>query len=203
MLRLVTFGCSFVYGHGLIDCYEPPNLAGPKPSNYAWPSLLAKKLDRDCLNLSEPGASNLEILLKILDTTFYQDDLVVVGYSFFDRCYSYKMISKENLGTRLSKIEFKQVIESQFSQEHFEENKYWRNWLYIHHAESFLNSRGIKNFSYLNEKVDPPKLLTLNNLLDISVLFKDLALDNQHPGMVSHKLQAQQIYSKIAEHELR
>ena len=43
--KLVTFGCSYTYGHGLPDCIMAKGRAGKRPSKFAWPYLLAKKLD--------------------------------------------------------------------------------------------------------------------------------------------------------------
>ena len=57
---LVTFGCSFTYGHGLHDCIDPDGQShGPLPSVLAWPNQLKsisnfKTVD----NVAEPGASN-------------------------------------------------------------------------------------------------------------------------------------------------
>ena len=40
---LITFGCSFTYGHGLPDCIGGPDgHAGPTPSEQAWPAMLGK-----------------------------------------------------------------------------------------------------------------------------------------------------------------
>ena len=46
MDRLVAFGCSYTYGHGLPDCIMAKGRAGKRPSKFAWPYLLAKKLDK-------------------------------------------------------------------------------------------------------------------------------------------------------------
>ena len=56
--RLITFGCSNTYGHGLPDCHVPPNEAGPNPSKVAWPQLLADRRGLECVNLGQPGGSN-------------------------------------------------------------------------------------------------------------------------------------------------
>ena len=49
-----------------------------------------------------------------------------------------------------------------------------------------------------------PKLITLTNFIsDIPFILKDKALDNEHLGLESHKLLAENIYDKIVQHELR
>ena len=78
MSRLVTFGCSLTFGHGLEDCFIPPNQPGPTHSEFAWPSIVATKLNLQLVNTSRPGASNREICHTILDFDFKKDDLVVV-----------------------------------------------------------------------------------------------------------------------------
>ena len=43
MNKLWAFGCSLTFGHGLSDCFDGPktNGAGPLPSIYSWPAVLA------------------------------------------------------------------------------------------------------------------------------------------------------------------
>ena len=59
--RLVTFGCSLTYGHGLADCYLPNGREGPEPSIQAWPKLVSNKLRIEVDNRGIPGGSNKEI----------------------------------------------------------------------------------------------------------------------------------------------
>jgi hypothetical protein len=77
--RLVTFGDSFTYGHYLPDC-----------DTQSWPALLAAKMDLEILNMADPGASNIEILTKILSFEFKENDLVVVGWTFIERDMIFK-----------------------------------------------------------------------------------------------------------------
>ena len=81
---LVTFGDSCTYGDGLEDCYADGN-PGKKPSKFAWPTLLASQMNYDIANLSRPGASNKEILHKVLNTKLPDNAIVILGWSFFNR----------------------------------------------------------------------------------------------------------------------
>jgi len=66
MKKIVTFGCSVTYGHGLPDCHIAPDMPGKSPSKLAWPSLVANQANVQLSNQGKCGASNLEILYNIL-----------------------------------------------------------------------------------------------------------------------------------------
>lgn len=91
MKRIIAVGCSFTYGHGLEDCHYDgtPNAddhtAIFTPSKTAWPNLLAAMLNVDCVNLSEPGASNKYIAHRITEFDINSEDLVVVCWTHFSR----------------------------------------------------------------------------------------------------------------------
>ena len=163
MPRLVTFGCSFVYGHGLPDCYNTDGSAGPNPSKFAWPQLLADKLGYECVNLSRCGSGNFEIFLKVLQTEFLPDDLVIIAWSFFPRFDYYTMLNIEGEGRRVplsvdkSDIFSNIVAEQLRINENYPEKNFWDNWLTIHHCELLLNSKNIKNFSYIGINVSRNK----------------------------------------------
>ncbi len=209
MPRLVTFGCSFVYGHALPDCHIPPDDHGPNPSKYAWPQLLAEKLGYECLNLSIPGSGNLQILMEVLKTKFDKDDLVILAFSYFLRFNMYQIVDMNGTGNLVKQetVIHKKLILESIGNKHSDEKNYWDNWLSIHHCEKFLESMNIKNMSYLGipygAQEHKPDLLQLSNFKnDLRLIIKDKALDDKHPGLESHRLQAELIYSKIQEHEL-
>lgn len=206
MPRLVTFGCSHVYGHGLPDCHIEPDWPGLNPSKFAWPQLLADKLGYECINLAEPGIGNFEILMKIIKTNFLIDDIVITAWSYFDRFDFYKINDLEGNGIRFGNPseEYKKIILNQSDNTNYLEQNYWNNWLTIQHAELILNSKNIKNFSYIGIQkrlkidLDKPKLISLNNFFnDIELVSKDKALDNSHSGTISHRVQTKLIYNKI------
>lgn len=206
MPRLVAFGCSYSYGHGLPDCIDESDVLqpGPEPSKFAWPQLLADKLGYKCLNLSSPGAGNFEILMRVLETEFYQDDLVILGFSYFTRYDFYRIIDYQGAGEKIKyeTADHRAQILSTVGKLFYEEKVYWNNWLAIQHIELLLNSQGIKNFSFLHipfgARVDKPKLLKLENFIpDIKFIKTDSALDKAHPGLESNRLQSEEIYSRI------
>lgn len=210
MPRLVTFGCSHTYGQGLPDCWID-NRAGPVPSNYAWPTLLAKKLNLECVNLSSPGSGNFQILINLLKAELRPDDLVILAFSYFVRYDFYVMTDKIQNGKMVKFItpkinqnynEFKEMVLSQADNQYWEEQNYWDNWLAIQHCELYLNSKQIKNFSFLNVSQGAlekrPEIIKLNNFwADVHLMIMDKALDNSHPGVGSQMQQATKIYNKL------
>lgn len=78
--RIVAFGCSNTYGHGLSDCnkFGRPGLS---PSKFAWPALL----DKPYLNLSQPGSSNKQISMECLAQKFNETDVVIFAWTYAAR----------------------------------------------------------------------------------------------------------------------
>ena len=85
--RLITFGCSNTYGHGLDDCVTEKGSHGPDPSKNSWPFLLGNMLEIEkVVNLAVPGSSNKQIAKKVIDyRDFTSEDLVIVGWTFIER----------------------------------------------------------------------------------------------------------------------
>lgn len=211
MSRLVAFGCSHVYGHGLPDCHRPPDIPGLLPSNMAWPSIVAEKLGRECVNLSSPGIGNLAILMRVLNAELHQDDLVIIGFSYFERFNCYKFIDKQGNGELINKHteDHKKLVLADMGIEYTEERDFMYNWLTIHHIENYLKAKKIRHYYYLGtldreSYQQQPDILKLDNYWnDVELIVKDYALDGRHQGLESHRLQAELIYSKIKEYELR
>ena len=92
MSRLIAFGCSFTRGTALDDVWDFKNKCSifPQPSKYAWPQLLADKLDIECINLGKGGYSNKAIWHIIVNFDFKPSDIVFIHWSFLDRYHYYK-----------------------------------------------------------------------------------------------------------------
>ena len=217
----MTFGCSHVFGHGLPDCitlaYEEDkdsktrsrfHAPGEKPSQFAWPSLLAEKLNRECLNLSEPGSSNLTILMEILKCDFKPDDLVIIGFTYFGRYNCHIFVDKAGSGNVIGKNteDHRKMILADMGIKNSELREYWYNWLTIHHAMTYLKSINVKSFFHVGplwdtpdsgERIKPDMLEFDNFLDDVKLVYRDFALDNMHQGLESHRLQSELIYNRI------
>lgn len=203
MSRLVAFGCSFTYGHGLPDCFVPPNEPGPSPSNLAWPALLGKKLEKDVINNSDPGASNLQILWKILNYEFRPDDLCIVYWSFYNRLDFVRLDLDSNKTHRLQLEDFDKDF---LSRPGYTKHNAIRNFLMIHHAALFLEDKGIPYFfldrNSLSVGARFPEHLKpkgYDNTQIDAVFNVDVALDNAHPGIKSQEKIADYIHNKLTQ----
>ena len=86
MERLITFGCSHTYGHGLPDCIGLEKWSpGPSPSKLGWVAQLAEALELPYSNYAEPGASVKEVALRFLDQPIKENSLVVILWPFYPR----------------------------------------------------------------------------------------------------------------------
>jgi hypothetical protein len=198
MPRLVTFGCSFTYGQGLPDCHIPPNLPGPKPSKFAWPQLLADKLNYECLNYGEFGFSNLAILDRILNFDFKHGDIICVLWTFKNRMLEYGVNKNTNYG-RWDQSWLKA------------QNKYdliLKNHIFMNHGYLYLKDAGLHSYHmdvdyYFNEIYNDllPKWTKNIELMDIDFSkiekIPPLGLDNLHPGIQFHKIVADKLFDKI------
>jgi hypothetical protein len=191
--NLVTFGCSLTYGHGLKDCFESEgNGAGPEPSKFAWPQLLADTLKLNCINLSSPGSGNTEILHKILDYKFSSEDLVVVFWSYSGRDI---VFTDQGDMTRISHFDPYPYVK-EWTKVHSAYDLEIKTWLCMHHAHCYFKSMDVKsNFVKLNKALTIPvwsndvAVLDINPMQLMKEAFdrKDYALDNSHPGESFHK----------------
>lgn len=197
--RLITFGCSYTYGHGLQDCYDSKTgHAGPQPSRFAWPNILGKKLKKRIVNLSQPGASNKEILYYLQNFIFHKSDLVVILWTYPHRdCIlvdSNKIIqatARDNYNWYIEKIK------------HGDFDVYHQMWTYINYAKLYLDNKNISNYHFTIDFryiVNPPKfnIVYIEDLdfLKIRDQF-DVALDKDHPGKMGHLQTAKQMKVKI------
>lgn len=220
MSRLITFGCSFTYGHGLEDCLLDDNMPGLTPSQYAWPNILGKMLDREVVNLSMPGASNQHILHKILSTNFLETDFVVTLWTHFsrdiivfdkfqkfcnfDQCSNlfYLPIGNWMLDQKETNKELTAIIEPYYIA-HNDSDQIYKKYLTLHHAESYFKSINVNHFSFgqLEDLGDISNIIKFKHFYDLDI-FKVLndfpkANDNSHPGIEGHREIANQIYKTI------
>lgn len=196
MSRLITFGCSFTYGQALPDCIES-SAEWNKPSEWAWPNLLANKLKYKLENQSYPGSSNLEILYKILSFKFEPTDTVAVMWTSPIRDMYFKNFGKpyRRLGVWMKDSFAQKWIEL------LKEHDYTqRTWIYIHHADLYFKSLGVK---YIHCPVDlyknKPEHLNIENLYQECLKIVDRADDHAHPGMQSHFQASERIFNYINE----
>lgn len=84
--RLVAFGCSLTYGHGLADCWQhKQQKPGLTPSQLAWPAVCARELGWQCVNHSGPGWSNKHIWHAVHTHDWQPGDFAVIQWTFVHR----------------------------------------------------------------------------------------------------------------------
>jgi hypothetical protein len=81
-MNLKSFGCSFIFGLDLNDCYSTTQY-----SQLTWPSLLSQHLGYDYQCYAESGIGNLRILENVLSQANDSavGDLFVIGWTWIDR----------------------------------------------------------------------------------------------------------------------
>tara|TARA_X000001036_G_scaffold437977_1_gene484630 strand:+ start:834 stop:1526 length:693 start_codon:yes stop_codon:yes gene_type:complete len=215
--KLVTFGCSFTYGHGLSDCVAADGSNGPIASEQAWPSILGKLKGMKVDNASEPGSSNLTITKAIVDYPKYtKDTVVVVMWSNNDRETIYTDRGEEKLHMLpgflndympktfwhdKNKDYFKKIVTTYYEDYHEDWNATLNQTIRMNYVHAFLKNKGIKSFQVQSRHYSTDehyfKKFNLNNLNFKYFNYKtqffiDEALDkpNPHPGPKSHKLMA-------------
>jgi lysophospholipase L1-like esterase len=192
--RLVTFGCSLTYGHGLADCYLPSGREGPKPSIQAWPKLVSDKLRIDVDNRGIPGGSNKEIWHSVMSSKFKEGDMVVILWSYINRNCIFFPDYIDRYGPWKGSVRSKKWFEHQFNDYDATVELMGR----VNHVNLYLNKKKIRNYHYFadfycsKQKVFPqyntPEKMFLRQPLDF-------ARDGQHPGAKSHVAFADQIFN--------
>lgn len=189
--RLIAFGCSYTFGHGLPDCIGSDIMApGLMPSQYAYPSLIATVTNRRIINLSRPGSSNKEIAYRIQNFKFNKSDMVLLSWTHSER----SMIALENSESHIlgpwcpdkkSKLYYKHfynVEEERFTTELYYS---WANLFLLNKVYKVINTPPFMVHS--NNFIDIKKynfLLSEKTILDFKV---DEAGDGKHPGIRSNQ----------------
>lgn len=225
MSNLYAFGDSCTYGYGLPDVwhenvhdeYRCPtyNPYSSGASSYAWPNILAKKIDRQCYNFGTPGASNKEILWRFQHVLpdIKTDDMVVFLWSWFDR----HCILREDFETtfnvsigRTKNCNGKNIKKSAIYNDLFVDphDMLVSNWTRIHYAHLACKSIGMSSYhmfgpNITHEYLLPPKFIDLN---DMNIIYTNLhyiedefpkALDEDHPGIEAHEYISDLFYELI------
>lgn len=194
MPRLISFGDSFTYGHWLDDNDQ-------YPSKSAWPQLLGNKLGIQVINKSIPGYSNIQILRDILTFNDFQpDDIVIVGWTYALRDYIFrKNLLGIDTSIKVSPWHKDEKFIMKWAEVHNDLDLSIRAGLYMHHAESFLRTKNIKQNHFCAYwgifEVMPEFTITPETFINEKILPRvDKALDGDHPGPISHKQAAQRLY---------
>lgn len=184
--RLVAFGCSLTYGHGLADCYLPNGREGPNPSVQAWPFLVARHYGIAIDNQGISGGSNKEIFNTLRKYDFQKGDCVIVLWSYINRSCTIYPDYVDKYGPWIHSTRSKNWIKHVFN----DHDSTIECLNYDEHARLYLNSKKIKNCTYFTDhfmSIPQPKEKLFKRIFD------DFARDFQHPGAKTQRSFAKQV----------
>ena len=186
------FGDSVTYGHGLEDCFNPiDNTPGKQPSKFAWPA----KLGSDYINYAVPGCSNKHIARRVADTTFEQNDICVVMWTYLDRWSVLDWDDGNTIRIGPWMTTKKHMQGYQYYKHIYREFDSWySNLVMIDWCNKLLDSRGVRHYNLWNNGGYQHTLKKMEsytpwfdiNFEDITSIIKrsdyNKALDGLHPG---------------------
>jgi len=202
--RLIAFGASVTFGHGLIDCYNFDTAgSGQTPSRLSWPALVADAMNIECDNRAECGAPNLKILLNVLSADTCTADLVIILWNISDLSILFDDVGEI---IRLGPNEKNQMhLCKEFYMAHSEYDLSVRTLLDIGHSTNYLENKNVTVYNFYNDEnlhnfiagaALPLPLTGSIRYLDASVNL-DQGLDGIHPGPLSHAAIADLILTHI------
>lgn len=195
-MRVLFFGDSMTYGHGLPDCVLPTEtgeivLAGPRPSELGWAATISRRLGVPHINHAVPGASNLQILWTLRQADIAKGDVVIVEWSYTDRsCLLEPEIVQ--IGPWME-----EDTSLAYYQAHSDPDIINRNTLLIEHAALLLERIGTKWLFFANDGkgIEGP---IRDTIIDCFQTYEcDIADDNSHPGMVSNQIWADIVFKHV------
>ena len=215
MSRLFAFGCSITYGEGQIDCLnsqdEYEEHPADTPSQYAWPALLGKKLDKKVVNLGRSGCGNRYISQQILNTTIEKDDIIVILWTEVNRStvFTSESIELAKVATNIHPTRNNNVCKNYYKWIHDPYNSFLESLEAVNLANYTLQEhRHVYNFkANFNSKLGVNKTdieyvypkWNKVNLINQSLYYVDFASDNDHPGSESQKLIARDMLKYVKE----
>ena len=215
MSRLFAFGCSITYGEGQIDCLnsqdEYEEHPADTPSQYAWPALLGKKLDKKVVNLGRSGCGNRYISQQILNTTIEKDDIIVILWTEVNRStvFTSESIELAKVATNIHPTRNNNVCKNYYKWIHDPYNSFLESLEAVNLANYTLQEhRHVYNFkANFNSKLGVNKTdieyvypkWNKVNLINQSLYYVDFASDNDHPGPESQKLIARDMLKYVKE----
>jgi hypothetical protein len=171
-------------------------------------------------NCSRPGASNMEILHRILNKRYTQDDYCVIMWTFPERdmLFNSSYLPEKMYGNtephsmyNTNHNDITYVVNSKMHDGDIQKD--WvmvhnrvdciiRSWYYVHYAFLHLNSLGVKQYHYFvdyyDTKYKPPFVNITPTNMDMSGDRRpDDALDGLHAGPKTHIMVAEKIKEDI------
>lgn len=203
--RIIAFGCSYTYGHGLHDCIVNGMYPGNIPSKYAFPNLLAIRLGVNCLNYSRPGGSIKYMWHQAMNVYKPKEHDIVIN--MFTNPNRNCVLHVED--EKIKHLGFWQEDKpSKYFYKHLE-NDYdsvYSAWMQINSINDYLKDKvsliinGFINYKRLSSVVLPDW-----NKVECDVEFQPignkypLADDNNHWGELAHAELSEILYKMVGE----
>jgi hypothetical protein len=227
-MRIIAFGPSEPYGHGLEDCVSDDDimLCGPLPSKFSYPSLVAEKLNLECINLSKPGRGGLQILFDILNFKFQVNDIAIVTWQ---KTSTVTLINDDDTSTniqpwmaleasevlnhktgssllslqaKLANISKNKLLEiaHSFYKVHSDRHLFLMSSIFMDMAALHLKDCGVNKFFIASDEWNPEQYPGRNHIDFFVKIFEDytdFAADGIHPGPKTHERVANLIVDYI------
>lgn len=188
-----------------------------KSSQYAWPEVFAQVMKKTCLNLAEPGASNRQILWKILNFDgFNSNDCVAILWSFITR----DTIIKSQTPSDFVQLHIQQwphqpvenIVWRKYKVETYNEyNEMLRSLHIIDYADRYLKDKVRYVMHYVTDNVlldHKEKYIQAELIRNGKRLMTDYptGLDGTHPGIEGHHalgLQAVEDFNNLRKRKIK
>lgn len=210
--RLLAFGCSHTYGQALFDSYLNEKEGICLASKFAWPNILAQKLNKTCVNLSVEGASNKQICYKILNTNFSYEDYVFILWTYSSRtCVLQDELNVKHLSVQIKKdkknVHLNKESEIYYRNFFTEYDSIINDYFYFNLANLYLeklNLDTVVNLLVTDEQIHNHFMpLKWNKVKFLDFYFEDFrskypkASDGGHLGEEGHIVYANKIFDKL------
>jgi len=216
MTTLHAFGCSYTWGASLKDTIH----SNAQHSQYAWPTLLADKLQIPYYNLGKPGSSRNRVFYYLLAQLelIKPGDIVCIQWPYHERQMQILPNNKildlyPGVPPRLPKpqlLNFKKSLQGRISQiyyKHFwtKENSMWQSTITVAAAIGLLERKGVRQYHQFTEQreqlknpvLDWVKVPNCVSRLGDVVWHYPKAHDKLHPGPEAHSALADLWYNRI------
>jgi len=200
MNTLYAFGCSYTYGDETTSWYIDRSKSSPD----AWPTLLAGKLNLNCVNLGKSAVSNDFIFTNVLGNlkNFKKDDIIVIMMTFPDRKLIYN--NEKIVSSLPSHKEYKNYYLKYHTEElgilNFIQNflslqmilrefSYYITFTTYEPLILYKKYNWAKNLKFNKERIIKPPKLGFYSLIDVN--------KKTHPDDTGHKIISDTIYNFI------
>lgn len=206
MRRVISFGDSCTFGHGLPDCHDETGSGpGDYPSKYAWPAKIAEYLGHlNWVNYAYPGASNKEILWTLMQNERHlkDDDLIFIQWTYPHRKCILTADGREPI--RLFPQAEDEPSVRYYEQYETEADSVFESQIWISYADGLLSNRDCTHlfFTRRDKRIFDIGEWTGNGKGVDKVMgdFKHIgsyARDGMHPGVDAHDQWAKYLISEI------